>query len=75
MKWTMIAGLTAVDGATVITDQYELIAFGAKITRRDSHARVDQVRLTEPIDGTGPTVVPSDAAGWESTPLGDAVRT
>ena len=30
----MIAGLTAVDGATVITDQYELIAFGAKIARR-----------------------------------------
>src|SRR6202035_5552213 len=27
----MIAGLTAVDGATVITDRYELIAFGAKI--------------------------------------------
>jgi hypothetical protein len=53
----MIAGLTAVDGATVITDQYELIAFGAKIARRDGHARVDQVRLTEPIDGTVPTVV------------------
>ena len=53
----MIAGLTAVDGATVITDQYELVAFGAKIARRDGHARVDQVRLTEPIDGTAPTVV------------------
>lgn len=53
----MIAGLTAVDGATVITDQYELIAFGAKIARRDDHARVEQVRLTEPIDGTAPTVV------------------
>jgi hypothetical protein len=53
----MIAGLTAVDGATMITDQYELIAFGAKIARRDDHARVEQVRLTEPIDGTAPTVV------------------
>jgi hypothetical protein len=39
----MIAGLTAVDGATMITDQYELIAFGAKIARRDDHARVEQV--------------------------------
>jgi hypothetical protein len=29
-----IAGLTAVDGAVVITDQYELLGFGAKITRR-----------------------------------------
>ncbi len=26
-----IAGLTAVDGATIITDQFELLAFGAKI--------------------------------------------
>ena len=37
-----IAGLTAVDGATVISDQYALLAFGAKIglhsfpTRRSS---------------------------------------
>ena len=29
-----VAGLTAVDGATIITDRYELLAFGAKITRR-----------------------------------------
>jgi len=28
-----IAGLTAVDGATVINDQYEVLAFGAKIGR------------------------------------------
>jgi hypothetical protein len=53
----MIAGLTAADGATVITDQYELIAFGAKIARRDGHARVDHVTLTEPVEGTMPVVV------------------
>jgi hypothetical protein len=41
----------------VITDQYELIAFGAKIARRDGHARVDQVTVTEPIEGTMPVVV------------------
>ena len=28
-------GLTAVDGATVLSDQYELLAFGAKIGRRE----------------------------------------
>ena len=33
-----IAGLTAVDGATIITDRYELLAFGAKIARRDGFA-------------------------------------
>jgi hypothetical protein len=52
-----IAGLTAVDGATVITDQYELIAFGAKIARRDGHLQVEQVTLTEPIEDAVPVVV------------------
>jgi len=46
----IIAGLTAVDGATVITDQYELIAFGVKIAPRNGH-RVEQVTVTEPIEG------------------------
>jgi len=46
-----IAGLTAVDGAALITDQYELLAFGAKIGRRDGGARVEQVLATEPVIG------------------------
>jgi hypothetical protein len=53
----MIAGLTAVDGATVITDRYELIAFGAKIARRDGHLRVEQVTVTEPIEDAVPVIV------------------
>ena len=51
-----MAGLTAVDGATVINDQYELLAFGAKITRRDGGARVEQVVMTEPVVGHVPSV-------------------
>jgi hypothetical protein len=46
-----IAGLTAVDGATVITDRYELLAFGAKIGRRQGSPRIEQVVVTEPIEG------------------------
>lgn len=53
-----IAGLTAVDGATVITDRYELLAFGASIRRRDAAAQVEQVVLTEPVEGNTPRVVP-----------------
>ena len=49
----MIAGLTAVDGATVITDQYELMAFGAKIAPRQGRLRVEQVIVTESIEGVG----------------------
>ncbi len=46
-----VAGLTAVDGATVMSDRYELLAFAAKIARHDEGARVDQVMVTEPIEG------------------------
>jgi hypothetical protein len=46
-----IAGLTAVDGATLITDRFELLAFGAKISRRDGSPLVEQTAVTEPIEG------------------------
>lgn len=46
-----IAGLTAVDGATILTDHYELLAFGAKIRRKHGGAQVEQLLLTEPILG------------------------
>src|SRR5262245_20290404 len=45
-----IAGLTAVDGATVLNDDYQLLAFGAKIARRKGWAQVEQITLTEPIE-------------------------
>lgn len=46
-----VAGLTAVDGAVILTDRYEVLGFGAKITRRRSHDPIDQVMVTEPIEG------------------------
>jgi hypothetical protein len=46
-----IAGLTAVDGAAIITERYELLAFGAKIARRKGSSLVEQVTVTEPIEG------------------------
>lgn len=52
-----IAGLTAVDGATVINDQYELLAFGAKIRRAEGNAPVEQMVITEPIVGDLASVV------------------
>jgi hypothetical protein len=53
-----IAGLTAVDGAAVISDEYELLAFGAKIVRRDGGAQVEKVVVTEPILGNVVSAVP-----------------
>ena len=52
-----IAGLTAVDGATLISDEYDVFAFGAKITRRRGRPPVDRVVVTEPIEGAERTVL------------------
>ena len=52
-----VAGLTAVDGATLISDQYELLAFGAKIRRALGKAPVEQMVITEPIVGDEAHVV------------------
>jgi hypothetical protein len=58
-----IAGLTAVDGATVITDAYEVHAFGAKITRRRGSTPVELVTMTEPIEGGTPVTLTSTELG------------
>jgi hypothetical protein len=59
-----IAGLTAIDGATVITDKHEVLAFGAKIGRTDGSPRVEQVLVTEPIvGGDGVIVNPASSGG------------
>jgi hypothetical protein len=49
-----VAGLTAVDGATVMNDRYEVLAFGAKIARRRGAPAVEQVIVTEPVEGAIP---------------------
>ncbi len=46
-----LAGLTAVDGATIINDQFDLIAFGAKIGRAKGKPTVEQIAFSEPIVG------------------------
>ncbi len=59
-----VGGLTAVDGATVITERYELLAFGAKIVRRPGWTQVGRVMVTEPIAGASPeTVEPPQLGG------------
>jgi hypothetical protein len=59
-----IASLTAVDGATILTVDYELLAFGAKIARRKGAPQVEQVTVTEPIEGgTAAVMHPSHLGG------------
>lgn len=59
-----VAGLTAVDGATVMNDRYELLAFAVKIARHEESARVQEVIVTEPVEGmAASTVNPSELGG------------
>jgi hypothetical protein len=58
-----VAGLTAVDGATVMTDNYDVLAFGVKITRRDGASRVNEVLVTEPIEGSRAEIVEPSLLG------------
>lgn len=59
-----VTGLTAVDGATIINDHHELMAFGAKITRANNSTPVELVRMSEPVMG-GNTIIlhPSSIGG------------
>ena len=50
-----IGGLTAVDGATVISDAFEVLAFGAKIARKRGSPTVERVLSSEPIEGSEST--------------------
>jgi hypothetical protein len=58
-----VAGLTAVDGAVVLTDRYELLGFGAKIARRKGAPQVEQVTLTEPVEDDRPVPVHPEQLG------------
>ncbi len=59
----MVAGLTAVDGATIISTDYYVLAFGAKIGRRLRAPHIEQVLLTEPVVGSAPQVLNSAQLG------------
>jgi DNA integrity scanning protein DisA with diadenylate cyclase activity len=59
-----VAGLTAVDGATIINDKLELLAFGAKIGLSSNGLPVEQMLVTEPVIGnTAITIHPSQNGG------------
>ncbi len=60
----IIGGLTAIDGATIINDEYKLLAFGEKIVQRIGQPIIERVIETEPIKENNPTIVfPSQTDG------------
>lgn len=59
-----ISGLTAVDGATVISDKFELLAFGAKMGRAQGKSFAEQISVIEPVaDGQAIVMHPSKIGG------------
>ena len=59
-----IGGLTAVDGATVMSDRWDVLAFGAKIGRRAGSVPVERLIVTEPIVGRVPVAAhPAELGG------------
>jgi hypothetical protein len=58
-----LAGWTAVDGATVISDHFELLASGVKIVARDASRRVERVLMTEPVEGSDRIIVEPSQLG------------
>ncbi len=58
-----MAGLTAVDGATIINNQYDLLAFGAKIGRASGKPPVKNILVTEPIVGQVGKVISASSNG------------
>lgn len=58
-----VSGLTAVDGATVITDRHELLTFGAKIARANWSEPVDKMLFIEPVIDGGPIHIHPQSIG------------
>jgi len=58
-----IGGLTAVDGAVVLSDRWDVLAFGAKIGRSESGPFVEEVLVLEPILGQKPQRVDASDLG------------
>ncbi|MCJ8210989.1 hypothetical protein MUY27_14820 [Mucilaginibacter sp. RS28] len=50
----IVGGFTAVDGATIMTRDYKLLAFGAKVARSAISGPVEQLIVTEPVLGSKP---------------------
>jgi hypothetical protein len=60
----LIGGFTAVDGATIITNKYDLLAFGAKAARSEKSSPVGQIIITEPIaEGKATRIHPAQNGG------------
>lgn len=58
-----LAGLTAIDGATVVNDKYELLSFGVKIGRAKGKEILEELSYSEPVIDGGAQTIPATKIG------------
>jgi hypothetical protein len=58
-----LAGLTAIDGATVVNDKYELLSFGVKIGRAKGKEILEDLSFSEPVIDGGAKIIPAAKVG------------
>jgi len=58
-----VGGFSAIDGATIITSDYQLLAFGAKVARSDSGIPVSKIMLSEPVKNNEVKIVDTSKLG------------
>jgi len=58
-----VGGYSAIDGATVITEDHRLLAFGAKVARSPHALPVAQIIMTEPVAGSVRQLLDATAIG------------
>ena len=58
-----LAGLTAVDGATIMSKSYKLLAFGAKIGRPEGSLQVEEIFFHEPVLGGEAVIINAAQSG------------
>ena len=58
-----VGGFSAIDGATIITSDYQLLAFGAKVARSDSGVPVSKIMLSEPVKNNEARIVDTSKLG------------
>src|SRR2546428_14047631 len=58
-----MGGLTALDGAVVLSDRWDVLAFGAKIGRTEPGPFVEQVLVRDPILGHTPATMHASELG------------
>jgi ligand-binding sensor domain-containing protein len=69
----VIGNLTAVDGATLVTFDLVVLAFGAKIRAKNVDHKPERLVISEPFEGSVEREIGLSELGWHTASVGGAV--